>query len=112
MAQHIHEGTPQELAPFLAQRPQGRFRLIELEADQEPNKEMLATLREIAERQEEQRQRGEATPTERDPELVARVKSIQGKYARTDGTSGSEELHQERQRDKAREEAKIQGLQS
>ena len=39
MTQPIHEGTPQELAPFLAQRPQGRFRLIELEADIEPPKE-------------------------------------------------------------------------
>ena len=39
MTQHIHEGTPQELAPFLAQRPQGRFRLIELETDQEPAEE-------------------------------------------------------------------------
>ena len=35
MAQHIHEGTPQELAPYLAQRPHGRFRLIELEEDTE-----------------------------------------------------------------------------
>ena len=34
--QQVHEGTPQELAPYLAQRPQGRFRLIELEADEEP----------------------------------------------------------------------------
>jgi len=47
----------------------------------------------------------------RDPELVARVRSVRGKYARTDGVSGSEELHQERQRDKAREEAKITGCQ-
>lgn len=37
MAQpHIYEGTPQEIATFLAQRPQGKFRLIELEADEEP----------------------------------------------------------------------------
>jgi hypothetical protein len=36
MTQHIHEGTPQELAPFLAERPTGRFRLIQLEEDQEP----------------------------------------------------------------------------
>jgi hypothetical protein len=35
MAQHIHDGTPQELAHFLAERPKGRFRLIELEEDQE-----------------------------------------------------------------------------
>ena len=34
MTQHIHEGTPQELAPYLAQRPTGRFRLIELEAEE------------------------------------------------------------------------------
>ena len=33
MAQHIHEGTPQELAPYLAQHPEGRFRLIELSED-------------------------------------------------------------------------------
>jgi hypothetical protein len=36
MTQHIHEGTPQELAPYLAQRPQGRFRLIDLEEDAAP----------------------------------------------------------------------------
>ncbi len=36
MTQHIHEGTPQELTLFLAQRPKGRFRLIELDEDQEP----------------------------------------------------------------------------
>ena len=30
MTQHIYEGTPQELAPFLAKRLQGCFRLIEL----------------------------------------------------------------------------------
>ena len=36
MTQHIHEGTPQELANFLAERPKGRFRLIQLEEDQEP----------------------------------------------------------------------------
>ncbi len=36
--QPIHEGTPQELALYLAQRPQGRFRLIELETDQEPSR--------------------------------------------------------------------------
>ena len=33
--QPVHEGTPQELAPYLAERPQGRFRLIELDADEE-----------------------------------------------------------------------------
>lgn len=30
MTQHIHEGTPQELAPYLAQHPDRKFRLIEL----------------------------------------------------------------------------------
>ena len=33
MTQPIHEGTPQELASFLAQRLQGRFRLIEIEEE-------------------------------------------------------------------------------
>jgi hypothetical protein len=36
MTQHIHDGTAQELASVLAQRPQGRFRLVELERDGEP----------------------------------------------------------------------------
>ncbi len=37
MEQHIYEGTPQELAPFLAQHPQQRFRLIEIPGQtQEP----------------------------------------------------------------------------
>ena len=35
MAQHIYEGTAQELAPYLAQRPQGRFRLIELDTEEQ-----------------------------------------------------------------------------
>ena len=35
MTQHILEGTPQELASYLAQRPQGRFRLIELSEEAE-----------------------------------------------------------------------------
>ena len=52
MTQHIHEGTPQELAPFLAQRPQGRFRLIELEGGEEPtpapNESVLAMLHDVA----------------------------------------------------------------
>lgn len=36
MAQHTHEGTPQELAPYLAQRPQGRFRLTEIDENDQP----------------------------------------------------------------------------
>ena len=36
MTQHIHDGTAQELASRLAQRPAGRFRLIEFEDDQKP----------------------------------------------------------------------------
>ena len=35
MAQHIHEVTQQELAPYLAQHPTARFRLIELTPDAE-----------------------------------------------------------------------------
>ena len=42
MTQHILEGTPQELAFYLAQRPQGRFRLVELSEDAEvPMKAVL-----------------------------------------------------------------------
>ena len=35
MTQYVYEGTPQELTPLLAQRPQGRFRLIELPEEAE-----------------------------------------------------------------------------
>jgi hypothetical protein len=45
---------------------------------------------------------------ERDPELVARVKGIRGRFARSQGGMASEELHRERQRDKAKEEHKAQ----
>jgi hypothetical protein len=50
-----------------------------------------------------------ATPheRERDPELVARVKSIRGKFARSGDVLGSEELHRERQSDKEKEEEQI-----
>lgn len=41
MTQQIHEGTPQELAPFLARRPQRRFRLIELPDETLPTEETL-----------------------------------------------------------------------
>ena len=47
----------------------------------------------------------------RDPDLVARVRSVRGKYARTEGVLGSEELHRERQFDKIREEIRIEGYQ-
>ena len=51
-----------------------------------------------------------AVSLERDPDQVARVRSIRGKYARTVVTGpGSEELHQERQRDKQKEEAWAEG---
>ena len=33
--QHVHEGTPQELAPYLAQHPDRRFRLIDLVSEDE-----------------------------------------------------------------------------
>ncbi len=41
MTQRIYEGTPQELAPVLAKRPQGRFRLIELQDETGPIEEAL-----------------------------------------------------------------------
>ena len=34
-SQHIHEGTPRELAPYLAQHPDRRFRLIDLALEAE-----------------------------------------------------------------------------
>ena len=34
-SQHIHEGTPRELAPYLAQHPDRRFRLIDLALEDE-----------------------------------------------------------------------------
>jgi hypothetical protein len=50
-----------------------------------------------------------ATPHdgERDPELVARVKSIRGKFARSGDVLASEELHCERQSDKEKEEQQV-----
>ena len=45
---------------------------------------------------------------ERDPELVARVKSIRGKFARSGTGLASEELHRERQADKEKEERQVQ----
>ena len=41
---HVIEGTPQELAPYLAQRPNGKFRLIELDetATPEPSAPVLS----------------------------------------------------------------------
>jgi hypothetical protein len=52
MSQRIHEGTPKELAPYLAENPTTRFRLIELDNEEEqvvtPNNDVLTMLREIA----------------------------------------------------------------
>ena len=54
--------------------------------------------------------RRSASLTERDPTLVARVRSIRGKFAHTAGdTLASEQLHRERQTDKEKEERLIQG---
>lgn len=55
---------------------------------------------------------GQGTPRERerDPDRVARVKSIRGKFARSGDTQASEELHRERQADKEKEEQQISGL--
>ena len=46
---------------------------------------------------------------ERDPEQVARVRSVRGKFARSAGSLASEALHQERQADKKKEERAIFG---
>ena len=63
MTQHIHEGTPQQLAAWLRQLPnQKRYRLVaveeaEIEAEApsslqvKPNEGMIAALREITARQ-------------------------------------------------------------
>src|SRR5215216_1504083 len=45
---------------------------------------------------------------ERDTELVAKVKSTRGKFAHTVTGSATEALHRERQKDKEREEHRVQ----
>ena len=57
-----------------------------------------------ADRSEEETPRDQ----ERDPELVARVKSIRGRFARPGAGWASGELHRERQADKEREERLVQ----
>jgi hypothetical protein len=47
------------------------------------------------------------TNGERDPELVARVRSVRGRFKRNDSILTSDELHEERRRDKAEEEQQI-----
>jgi hypothetical protein len=49
-----------------------------------------------------------ASDRERDPALVARVRSIRGRLARSGGGVASAELHAERQADKVREERAAQ----
>lgn len=90
----IIEGTRDEVQNQLQQfSKEQRFRLVPLVIDvQHPANEPENPARE-----------------QRDPELVARVKSVRGKYAHTAASLGTEELHEERQRDKAKEEARIQG---
>jgi hypothetical protein len=44
-----------------------------------------------------------------DPELVAKVKSLRGKFAHTLTGSAIEALHRERQKDKEREEHRVLG---
>jgi hypothetical protein len=46
--QHIHEGTARDLAPFMAQHPNQRFRLIELSEDEEPTPEVDSKVSEAA----------------------------------------------------------------
>jgi hypothetical protein len=56
-------------------------------------------------------EKGEKQPPHeqiRGPELAARVKSIRGKFARTEGDLASDELHRERQADKEKEEQQSQ----
>ncbi len=71
----------------------------------------LPTLRDKAFDRENLYDERTSVQQERDPELVARVKAVRDKYAHTAKTSGSEELHRERQRDKEKEEAQIKGFQ-
>src|SRR5262245_42669400 len=54
---------------------------------------------------------GRRTPheAERDPDLVARVKRIRGKFARSGDVLASEALHRERQADKKKEEQHVSG---
>lgn len=47
------------------------------------------------------------TTSERDPELVARVKNARGKFAHQGGELATELLHRERQADKQKEEEMI-----
>ena len=54
----------------------------------------------------------DVTAAERDPERVARVRSIRGKFARPDGEKSSDVLHRERQRDREREEQATRGSRS
>jgi len=50
-----------------------------------------------------------APELKRDPERVARVRRARGKFAHTATGLASDELHEERQRDKEKEERRIQG---
>lgn len=89
------EGTGEELQDYLKGAPRERFRLYRL-----PVEEDAAVSPKPA--------NGETTGL-RDPELVARVRSIRGKYAGAGEGLASEELHRERQRDKEKEERLVRG---
>jgi hypothetical protein len=79
------EGTWEEIAAHAAQLAGHRVRLTVLPANLEPGSDL-------------------SRPEQaRDPDQVARVKRLRGKFARTDGAMASELLHQERQADKQRE---------
>jgi hypothetical protein len=90
------EGTGEELQAYLKRAPQERFRLIHIDAEEST----LAEVQSLSPPAKLKRQ------DERDPELVARVKSIRGKYAHLGVTT--EDLHRERQADKEKEERRIQ----
>jgi hypothetical protein len=60
--------------------------------------------------QDAQAPRTEALPkADRDPQLLARVRRVRGRFARTESEPGSEELHRERRVDKEKEERLLQG---
>jgi hypothetical protein len=58
------------------------------------------------------RQAETTTEQARDPERVARVRSVRGRFAHGRPMLGSEELHRERQVDKEKEERLVRGQQT
>ncbi len=91
----VYEGTAEELERFLRQQqPDERFRLTRV-FPLEPQSPALPM------------QGPETLSPPRDPDLLARVARIRGKYAHL-GVS-TEDLHRERRKDKEKEERWIAG---